>query len=148
MNSRTVSSRLFSGNIFFSVVLGPTMQFATLLSAFLFSLCSLVAAGNHFYGIAASNSESGQSTYTCRTQADVGYTPLQNVPFTEHSLKQWGTLAQTARSNGFSSIFITGFDCNALTLASQAAQDNDLTVIAAIYIAVRDTIHNSCRFSH
>ncbi|KAF5315848.1 hypothetical protein D9611_005021 [Ephemerocybe angulata] len=71
-------------------------------------------ASNYFYGVTASNSKPN-SGYNCRTQAD------------------WNSLASTARSNGFSSIRVVGFDCNALDLASSAAAANGLTVLAGIY---------------
>ncbi|KAG6855730.1 hypothetical protein H0H87_011582 [Tephrocybe sp. NHM501043] len=82
------------------------------------ALCLVVlpiAATNNFAGIGASNSIGGKSTYTCRTGAE------------------WNSLADTAKKNGFKSIRITGFDCNALDLASSAAAANGLTVLAGIY---------------
>ncbi|KAF9007511.1 glycoside hydrolase superfamily [Cyathus striatus] len=71
---------------------------------------------NHFAGITASNSAS-TSSYTCRTQA------------------QWNTLAQDAKNQGFGSIRILGFDCNALDLASSAAAAVGIKVLAGIYVS-------------
>lgn len=75
-------------------------------------------ATNHFAGIAASNSIGNTGTYTCRSQAD------------------WNSLAAYAKNNGYKSIRITGFDCNALDLASSAAAGQGLTVLAGIYVSV------------
>lgn len=74
-----------------------------------------VLATNHFGGIGASNSIGGTSTYTCRTQ------------------QQWNDLANTAKANGFRSIRIIGFDCNALDWASSAAKAAGLTILPGIY---------------
>ncbi|KAF8163652.1 glycoside hydrolase superfamily [Crassisporium funariophilum] len=76
-----------------------------------------VRGTNHFQGIVASNSMSGSSTYTCRSQ------------------QQWNSMANDAKSSGFKSIRITGFDCDALDKASSAAAAADLTVLAGIYYA-------------
>ncbi|TFK36325.1 glycoside hydrolase superfamily [Crucibulum laeve] len=83
-----------------------------------FCLASLVAhalGANHFAGIATSNGIGGTSTYTCRTQA------------------QWNTIASDAKDNGFKSIRVVGFDCDALNRASLAATANGLTILAGIY---------------
>jgi len=74
-------------------------------------------ASNHFGGLAVSNSESGTSTYTCRTQA------------------QWNQVASDAQGQGFESIRIIGFDCNALDMASSAASAVGIQVLAGIYVA-------------
>ncbi|KAG6826196.1 hypothetical protein H0H92_000758 [Tricholoma furcatifolium] len=76
-------------------------------------------ATNHFAGVVAANSIGGTSTYTCRT-AD-----------------QWNALATDAKNNGFESIHIEGFDCNALNLASAAAAAAGLQVLAGIYASAR-----------
>ncbi|KAF8071608.1 glycoside hydrolase superfamily [Lyophyllum atratum] len=73
-------------------------------------------ATNNFVGIGASNSIGGSSNYVCRTQA------------------QWNTVANDAKNTGFKSIRITGFDCNALDLASSAAAAAGIQVMAGIYI--------------
>ncbi|KAF9444749.1 glycoside hydrolase family 17 protein [Macrolepiota fuliginosa MF-IS2] len=72
-------------------------------------------AANNFGGLTASNSAGGKGTYTCRTQA------------------QWNDLAKSAKSAGFKSIRILGFDCNALNLASAAAASAGIQVLAGIY---------------
>ncbi|KAG5726751.1 putative family 17 glucosidase SCW11 [Termitomyces sp. T112] len=81
------------------------------------ALCLVIpiAATNNFAGIGASNSIGGTSTYTCRT-AD-----------------QWNAFASNAKNSGFKSIRITGFDCNALDLASSAAAAVGIQVLAGIY---------------
>ncbi|KAF9511368.1 glycoside hydrolase family 17 protein [Hydnum rufescens UP504] len=76
-----------------------------------------ILASNHFTGINTSNSIGGTSSYTCRTQ------------------QQWNTVANDAKNNGFSVIRIIGFDCNALDLASSAAQAAGIKVLAGIYVA-------------
>ncbi|KAF8896658.1 hypothetical protein BD779DRAFT_1497114 [Infundibulicybe gibba] len=88
----------------------------SLIAAATFVLPALAA--NHFAGIATSNSKGGTSTYTCRTQAD------------------WNNLANTAKASGFTSIRVTGFDCNALDLASSAAAAAGMTVLAGIFVSV------------
>jgi hypothetical protein len=52
------------------------------------------------------------------------------------SRNQWNTLANDARNTGFGSIRITGFDCNALDMASSAAAAAGIKVLAGIYVAV------------
>ncbi|KAF8073938.1 glycoside hydrolase superfamily [Lyophyllum atratum] len=71
---------------------------------------------NNFVGVGASNSIGGSTSYVCRTQA------------------QWNTVANNAKNAGFKSIRITGFDCNALNLASSAAAAAGIQVMAGIYI--------------
>jgi len=93
--------------------MATSRSLAIILAAFLWLV--QVLATNHFVGIAASNSIGGTSTFTCRTQ------------------QQWNDLANTAKANGFRSIRIIGFDCNALDWASSAAQAAGLTILAGIY---------------
>ncbi|TEB36831.1 glycoside hydrolase [Coprinellus micaceus] len=83
----------------------------------LLSATSQTLAANYFHGITASNSAPNSGAYRCRTQAE------------------WNDLARTARSNGFSSLRILGFDCNALDLASSAAASAGITVLAGIYFS-------------
>jgi len=52
-------------------------------------------------------------------------------------IRQWNWIASNAKDQGFPSIRLTGFDCNALDLASRAAAQYGLTVLAGIYINVR-----------
>ncbi|KAG5723764.1 putative family 17 glucosidase SCW4 [Termitomyces sp. T112] len=75
-----------------------------------------VLALNHFSGITVSNGVGGTSTYTCRTQA------------------QWNELAHVVKNSGFRSLRIIGFDCDALNMASTAAEQAGLTILAGIYI--------------
>lgn len=49
---------------------------------------------------------------------------------------QWNKLAQTAKENGFKSIRIVGFDCEALDRASKAATSVGIQVLAGIFITV------------
>jgi exo-beta-1,3-glucanase (GH17 family) len=56
--------------------------------------------------------------YTCRSQA------------------QWNQLSVDAQAVGMKSIRIVGFDCNALDLASSAAAQAGIQVLAGIYIPV------------
>ncbi|KNZ81962.1 putative family 17 glucosidase SCW4 [Termitomyces sp. J132] len=79
-----------------------------------------VLALNHFSGITVSNGVGGTSTYTCRTQA------------------QWNELAHVVKNSGFRSLRIIGFDCDALNMASTAAEQAGLTILAGIYIPVAD----------
>ncbi|KAF9566943.1 glycoside hydrolase [Agrocybe pediades] len=79
-------------------------------------LVSTALASNHFAGINVSNSPTGTSTYTCRSQAD------------------WNNIASTAKNNGFKSLRIIGFDCNALDMASSAAAANGLQILAGIFV--------------
>lgn len=90
------------------------MNSKLLIAIFAFALPSL--ATNNFAGVGASNSIGGTSSYTCRTQA------------------QWNTVANDAKNSGFNSIRITGFDCNALDLASSAAAAAGIQVLAGIYV--------------
>ncbi|KAF8999641.1 glycoside hydrolase superfamily [Cyathus striatus] len=84
-------------------------------SLFVAIAIAILAFGtNHFAGITAFNSASTRS-FTCRTQA------------------QWNTLAQDAKNQGFGSIWILGFDCNALDFASYAAAAVGIKVLAGIY---------------
>ncbi|KAG6816638.1 hypothetical protein H0H87_004384 [Tephrocybe sp. NHM501043] len=53
--------------------------------------------------------------------------------------QQWNSLAADAKKSGYKSLRITGFDCDALSLASSAAAANGLMVLAGIY-ASGDTI--------
>ncbi|PPQ63248.1 hypothetical protein CVT24_005708 [Panaeolus cyanescens] len=76
---------------------------------------NVVLARTNFQGVVAANSRSGTSSYTCRTQAD------------------WNTVANDLKNNGFKSLRILGFDCNALDLASSSAAAAGLTVLAGIY---------------
>lgn len=94
-------------------IMATSRQLAIILAAF-FCLAQVLAT-NHFVGIAASNSIGGTSTFTCRTP------------------QQWNDLANTAKTNGFRSIRIIGFDCNALEWASSAAKAAGLTILAGIY---------------
>jgi len=92
------------------------MKFA--LSALVaLAISSPVWAKNNFFGIATSNSIGGTGSYTCRTQA------------------QWNTLANDAKNAGFHAIRVTGFDCNALDLASSAAASTGLQVLAGIFVS-------------
>ncbi|PPQ78052.1 hypothetical protein CVT25_015597 [Psilocybe cyanescens] len=84
--------------------------------AVLAALASQAYATNNFYGMVAANAIGGKTPYTCRTQAD------------------WNTLAKTSKANGFKSLRIVGFDCDALSRASKAAATYNLTVLAGIYI--------------
>ncbi|TFK30240.1 glycoside hydrolase [Coprinopsis marcescibilis] len=76
---------------------------------------TVVQAVTNFGGIAVSNSPSTPS-YTCRSQA------------------QWNDIANQARNNGFRSIRIIGFDCEALPRAASAAASAGLTVLAGIWV--------------
>lgn len=58
------------------------------------------------------------------------------VPFTDPLDVQWHTIANDAKSSGFKSIRLTGFDCNALDLASSAAAPLGLTILAGIFYSV------------
>jgi exo-beta-1,3-glucanase (GH17 family) len=83
-------------------------------------LSPLAALGsNHFSGFNAANSIGNNGAYTCRTQA------------------QWNQVANDARGLGMRSIRILGFDCNALELASSAAAQAGIQLMAGIYISVR-----------
>ncbi|KAF9048859.1 glycoside hydrolase superfamily [Panaeolus papilionaceus] len=84
-----------------------------LLASLLFT--NVVYARTNFAGVTASNSVSGTSSYACRSQA------------------QWNTMASDLRNNGFGSLRILGFDCNALEMASSAAASAGITVLAGIY---------------
>lgn len=114
------------------------MKTAFLLAAAFFPFAF---ATNHFGGIAVANSESGTSTYTCRTQAQVRQSNL----FAHHWssdlfflwLLQWNQVASDAQGQGFKAIRIIGFDCNALDMASSAASAVGIQVLAGIYVAVR-----------
>jgi len=75
-----------------------------------------VFAVNHFSGITVSNSKGGASTYTCRTQTE------------------WNDLAKSVKADGFGSLRILGFDCEALERASAAAAAVGIKVLAGIYI--------------
>ncbi|TFK63846.1 hypothetical protein BDN72DRAFT_881880, partial [Pluteus cervinus] len=100
------------------------MKFASTLAPF-FAMASTLAS-THFQGISPSNSIGGASSYTCRSQDD------------------WNRLAVDVRNNGFKTIRITGFDCDALELASNAAASNGLTIMAGIYVpgSMSDSIVN------
>ncbi|KAF9566988.1 glycoside hydrolase [Agrocybe pediades] len=93
----------------------PTMKLLTLALSSL-SVISQVLATNNFYGIVAANSIGESANYKCRTQKD------------------WNDLATTAINHGFRSIRVVGFDCDALTLASNAAKASGLTIMAGIYV--------------
>ncbi|RDB22277.1 Cell surface mannoprotein MP65 [Hypsizygus marmoreus] len=82
-----------------------------------FITCQCSWASNHFAGITVSNSITGSSSYTCRTQA------------------QWNELANNAKNSGFRSLRILGFDCGALDKASAAAASVGITVLAGIYVS-------------
>ncbi|KAF8896645.1 glycoside hydrolase superfamily [Infundibulicybe gibba] len=75
-------------------------------------------AANHFTGINVANSRSGAS-YACRTPGEVN---------------KWRTIANNARNNGFDSIRVPGFDCDALNLASAAAAAAGIQVMAGIWV--------------
>ncbi|KAF9535726.1 glycoside hydrolase superfamily [Crepidotus variabilis] len=98
------------------------MHFFSAFAALIF-LVAPVLAGNNFHGLAASNSQGGIATYTCRTQED------------------WDSLARSTKDNGFGSLFISGLDCDALHSASRAAIKTGLTVLPAIFI--HGTVANS-----
>lgn len=49
---------------------------------------------------------------------------------------QWNAIAENAKSSGFESIRITGFDCNALDRASSAATTQRLTILPGIFYTV------------
>jgi len=55
------------------------------------------------------------------------------------TLSQWNQLANDAKGQGFGAIRITGFDCNALDLASSAAAAAGIQVLAGIFVTVRPT---------
>ncbi|KAF8645848.1 hypothetical protein AX16_007506 [Volvariella volvacea WC 439] len=74
-------------------------------------------ARNNFFGLTVANSVGNAGSYTCRTQA------------------QWNTVANDARAAGFSAIRILGFDCNSLELASAAAAQAGIQVMAGIYVS-------------
>ncbi|KAH6918261.1 glycoside hydrolase superfamily [Coprinopsis sp. MPI-PUGE-AT-0042] len=76
---------------------------------------AVVSAATNFAGINVSNSLSTPA-YTCRSQ------------------QQWNDIVNNARDNGFSSIRILGFDCDALNRAATAAASAGLTVLAGIWI--------------
>ncbi|KAF8167589.1 glycoside hydrolase superfamily [Crassisporium funariophilum] len=80
------------------------------------ALAGQVFAANNFYGIAGANSIGGSASYVCRTQA------------------QWNKVATDAKTNGFKSIRLVGFDCDALHRASRAAVASGLKIMAGIYI--------------
>ncbi|KAH6918259.1 glycoside hydrolase superfamily [Coprinopsis sp. MPI-PUGE-AT-0042] len=84
---------------------------------FLLSLTTIasVNAVNNFAGLTVSNSPSS-SSYTCRSQ------------------QQWNDVVNNAKNNGFKSIRILGFDCDALNRAATAAASAGLTVLAGIWI--------------
>lgn len=83
------------------------------------ALCPTSAFGtNHFFGVNAANSIGNSAVYTCRNQA------------------KWNQLAADAQAVGMKSIRIVGFDCNALDLASSAAAQAGIQVLAGIYIPV------------
>ncbi|KAH9486472.1 Cell surface mannoprotein MP65 [Psilocybe cubensis] len=89
------------------------MKFILVLLA---GLATQTYAATNFYGMVAANAIGGKAPYTCRTQTD------------------WNNLAKTTKANGFKSLRIVGFDCNALPRASKAAEKYGLTVLAGIYI--------------
>jgi len=60
------------------------------------------------------------------------------------TLSQWNQLANDAKGQGFGAIRITGFDCNALDLASSAAAAAGIQVLAGIFVTV--SMHR--RFLH
>ncbi|KAH6918260.1 glycoside hydrolase superfamily [Coprinopsis sp. MPI-PUGE-AT-0042] len=72
-----------------------------------------VSAANNFAGITVSNIQSTDPT--CRTQ------------------QQWNDIVNKARDNGFNSIRILAFDCDALDRAATAAASAGLTVLAGIW---------------
>ncbi|TEB25691.1 glycoside hydrolase [Coprinellus micaceus] len=82
-----------------------------------FSTITQTRAGNYFHGVTAANSAPNSDAYRCRSQ------------------EEWNNLANTAKSNGFSSIRILGFDCNALDFASSAAAGAGISVLAGIYFS-------------
>ncbi|KAJ7133476.1 glycoside hydrolase superfamily [Mycena epipterygia] len=75
-----------------------------------------VFAVNHFRGVTVSNSIGNTGTYTCRTQA------------------QWNQVANDAAGLGMVAIRISGFDCNALLMASAACAQANIGLLAGIYI--------------
>ncbi|KAJ7585641.1 glycoside hydrolase superfamily [Mycena floridula] len=91
------------------------MKSAVLATLFLSPIAAF--AKNHFIGVTAANSIGNNGAYTCRTQ------------------KQWNQVANDARGLGMTSIRILGFDCNALDLASAAAAQAGIKVMAGIYIS-------------
>ncbi|KAJ7019483.1 glycoside hydrolase superfamily [Mycena alexandri] len=76
-----------------------------------------VVGTNHFAGVNAANSIGNNGVYTCRTQA------------------QWNQVANDAKGLGMVAIRIVGFDCNALDLASSAAAQAGISVLAGLYIS-------------
>ncbi|TEB25999.1 glycoside hydrolase [Coprinellus micaceus] len=83
----------------------------------LLSTATQTYAGNYFHGVTAANSAPNSGAYRCRTQGE------------------WNDLAHTAKSNGFSSIRVLGFDCNALEFASSAAAGAGINVLAGIFFS-------------
>ncbi|KAF8200195.1 glycoside hydrolase superfamily [Pholiota molesta] len=92
------------------------MKSALLATATTILLAGSTLASNHFAGLTVSNSASA-STYTCRTQAE------------------WNQVAKDAKSQGFNAIRLLAVDCNALDLASSAAQAQGIKIMAGIYIS-------------
>jgi exo-beta-1,3-glucanase (GH17 family) len=73
----------------------------------------------------AANSIGNSPVYTCRTQ------------------DQWNQVANNVRSIGMRAIRILGFDCDALDLASAAAAQAGIQVLAGIWIPVGPSIHRT-----
>ena len=90
---------------------------------------------NNFAGFALSNSATGTAAYTCRTQDQVSEA-FQLIMLYWSSGTQWNTIANDAKSSGFESIRLTGFDCDALDLASSSAATHGLTILAGIFYSV------------
>ncbi|KAJ7152364.1 glycoside hydrolase superfamily [Mycena filopes] len=91
------------------------MKSALLASVLLYPFAAV--ATNHFVGINAANSIGNNGVYTCRTAA------------------QWQQVANDAKGLGMVAIRIVGFDCNALDLASQAAANAGISILAGIYVS-------------
>ena len=94
-----------------------------------------VRGANHFAGFALSNSDTGTAAYTCRTQDQVSEAFRFSWLYWYPGI-QWNTIAIDAKSSGFKSIRLTGFDCGALDLASSAAALHGLTILAGLFYSV------------
>ena len=111
---------------------------STMKTLYLLTSLTLIAisvrGANNFAGFALSNSATGTTAYTCRTQDQVS----EAFQFSRlcWSGVQWNTIANDAKSSGFGSIRLTGFDCDALDLASSAAAMHGLDILAGIFYSV------------
>lgn len=101
-----------------------------------------VRGANNFAGFALSNSATGTTTYTCRTQDQVSEAFQFDSLYWSLGI-QWNTIANDAKSSGFESIRLTGFDCDALDLASSAAVTHGLNILAGIFYSVTPFLQSS-----